>query len=161
MAIYLLVIAWILLFKLGVRFSYMETRSMNLIPFKEPLILNGEPDFGEVILNVIIFVPLGIYTGILFAKWVFRKKLLFFFLSSFLVEALQFILAIGAFDSTDILTNTLGGLIGLYLFKIVEIGFGNKLRAQKFVNLIAGIGTAAILLLLVLLKLDMLPIRYR
>ena len=58
--IYLIVLFWILLFKLGVQFSYMGKRSVNLIPFSEPLISNGRTDVGEIILNVVIFVPLGI-----------------------------------------------------------------------------------------------------
>jgi glycopeptide antibiotics resistance protein len=72
--IYLIAICWILLFKLGVRFSYMEKRSVNLIPFSEPIILSGEN-----ILNVIIFVPLGLYAGVLFERMTFGKNFLFFF----------------------------------------------------------------------------------
>ena len=49
---YLVALCWILLFKLGVRFSYMGNRKVNLIPFSEPLILNGKIDVGEIILNV-------------------------------------------------------------------------------------------------------------
>ena len=59
-SIYLVALFWILLFKLGVRFSYMENRKVNLIPF-ESLISNGKIGFGEIIMNVIIFLPLGIY----------------------------------------------------------------------------------------------------
>ena len=58
--IYSIALFWILLFKLGVRFSYMENRQVNLIPFSEALYLNGKMDFGEMIMNVVIFVPLGI-----------------------------------------------------------------------------------------------------
>lgn len=65
LVIYLIAIVWILLFKLGVRFSYMEHRQVNLIPFKD-LILNGKTEYDESIMNVIIFLPLGIYTGTLF-----------------------------------------------------------------------------------------------
>ena len=36
--VYLMALAWILLFKLGVKFSYMERRTVNLIPFNEALI---------------------------------------------------------------------------------------------------------------------------
>jgi len=57
---YLIALCWILLFKLGVRFSYMGNRRVNLIPFSEPLILNGKIDVGEIILNVVIFMPLGV-----------------------------------------------------------------------------------------------------
>jgi glycopeptide antibiotics resistance protein len=159
--IYLIVLSWILLFKLGVRFSYMGNRSVNLIPFSEPLILNGKIDVGEIILNVVIFVPLGIYAGILFEKWIFGKKLFFFFLVSLIVEGLQFILAVGAFDITDIITNTLGGIIGLMIFEAIEKAFNNSVKAQKFINIIAAIGTVLIILFLVLLKMNMLPVRYQ
>jgi len=159
--IYLIVLSWILLFKLGVRFSYMGNRRVNLIPFSEPLILNGKIDVGEIILNVVIFVPLGIYAGILFEKWIFGKKLFFFFLVSLIVEGLQFILAVGAFDITDIITNTLGGIIGLMIFEAIEKAFNNSVKAQKFINIIAAIGTVLIILFLVLLKMNMLPVRYQ
>ena len=154
--IYLIALCWILLFKLGVRFSYMGNRRVNLIPFSEPLILNGEN-----ILNVVIFVPLGIYAGILFERRIFGKKLLFVFLLSLLVEGLQYILRLGAFDVTDVITNTLGGIIGLMIFKGLKKTFNNSVKAQKFINIIAAIGTVLMILLLVLLKMNMLPIRYK
>ena len=69
--IYLIALFWILIFKLGVRFSYMENRNVNLIPF-------GKIDLSETILNVVIFVPLGIYAGVLYKRWIFGKILFFF-----------------------------------------------------------------------------------
>lgn len=159
--IYLVALLWILVFKLGVRFSYMETRSVNLIPFSEPLILNGKIDFGEMILNAVIFVPLGIYAGVLFKQWTSGKKVFLFFLISLLIETLQFILKAGAFDITDIITNTLGGIIGLIVFKAIEKVFKNNFKAQRFINIIAATGTVLMTLLLVLLKLNMLPVKYQ
>lgn len=159
--VYLIVLWWILVFKLGVRFSYMESRSINLIPFSEPLILNGKIDFGEIILNAMIFVPLGIYAGILFEKWNFWKNVFLFFLISLMIEGFQFIFRVGAFDITDIITNTIGGIIGLILFRAIEKIFQNNSKAQKFVNIIATIGTVLMILLLSLLKLNMLPVRYQ
>lgn len=38
--LYWIALFWILLFKLGVQFSYMENRQVNLIPFREFLIKN-------------------------------------------------------------------------------------------------------------------------
>src|SRR5690349_6246270 len=113
--IYLVALCWILLLKLSVRFSYMGNRRANLIRFKEPSIITSEN-----ILNLVIFVPLGIYAGILFERWPSSKKVLFFFLLSLLVEGLQYILRLGAFDVTDIITNTSGGVVGLILFKAIE-----------------------------------------
>ena len=106
-------------------------------------------------------MPLGVYTGILFERWIFGRKLFFLFLISLIVEGLQFILAVGAFDITDIITNTLGGIIGLTIFKAIEKGFNNSVKAQKFINIISAVGTALMILLLLLLKMNMLPVRYQ
>jgi len=154
--IYLIALYWILLLKLGVQFSYIKNRSANLVPFNESPILTGEN-----ILNVVIFVPLGIYAGILFKRWIFTKKILFFFSLSLLVEVLQYIFRLGIFDVTDIITNTFGGVIGLILFKAIEKAFNDNLKAQKFINNIAATGTILMILLLVLLKMNMLPVRYQ
>jgi glycopeptide antibiotics resistance protein len=159
--IYLIALLWILLFKLGVRFSYMGTRSVNLIPFNEFFLSNIKIDRAEIILNVVVFVPLGIYAGVLFKKWTWGHKLFFFFLISLMLEGLQFIFRIGAFDITDIITNILGGIIGLLIFEAIEKLFNNSVKSQKFVNTIAAMGTAIMISLLLLLKLNMLPIRYQ
>jgi glycopeptide antibiotics resistance protein len=75
----LVALLWILEFKLGVRFSYMGKRRVNIIPFSEPVILNGKIDFGEMILNAVIFVPLGIYAAIIFEKLdLWKKKFSYF-----------------------------------------------------------------------------------
>ena len=76
-------------------------------------------------------------------------------------EALQFIFRVGAFDITDIITNTLGGIIGLMIFKAIEKVFKNSVKAQKFINIIAAIGTVLMISLLLLLKMNMLPVRYQ
>jgi glycopeptide antibiotics resistance protein len=134
----------------------MGKRSINLIPFSEPIISNSEN-----ILNVVIFVPLGIYAGILFERWIPGKRLVFVFLLSLLVEGLQYILRLGAFDVTDIITNTLGGMIGLIIFSAIGKAFNNREKTQKFINIIAATGTGLMILLLVLLKMNMLPVRYQ
>ncbi len=159
--IYLLALVWILLFKLGVRFSYMENREVNLLPFREPLFLNGKIDFPEIIMNAVIFVPLGIYSGILFKRWSFVKNLLFFFSISLMIEGLQYILRIGAFDITDTITNTLGGIIGLMMFKAIEKAFANSVKAQKLINVIAAIGTVLMIVFLVLLRTGNLWLKYQ
>lgn len=152
--IYLAILCWILLLKLGVRFSYMHERSFNLIPFSKAHI-------GEMVLNVLAFVPLGLYTAMLFVRWHWSKISLFCCGFSVLIESIQFALAIGAFDITDIITNTIGGLIGLALFYAMEKAFGNRGKAQRLINVLATIATATLVLFLFLLKMNLLPIRYQ
>ena len=138
--IYLIVLFWILLFKLGVNFSNMgKISTINLIPFSKPSMSHGKIDFSEMILNVLIFVPLGLYAGILFERWIFVKKLLLFFLISLIIEVLQFIFRLGVPDITDIISA----------------------KAHKFINIIGTIGTVLIILFLILLKTNNPWIRYR
>lgn len=158
---YLLILAWILLFKLGVQFSYMTTRSVNLIPFKAPTIINGGIDKGEMILNMIVFFPVGVYVAMLFERWTFLKKLFLVFLISLIIEVLQYTMAIGALDITDLITNTSGGLIGILFYQIIERILSGSAKAQKIINIIAAVATVMLLTLLILLKLNMLPIRYQ
>src|SRR5690349_12415240 len=94
LVIYLMALCWILLLKFGVRFSYMHNRRVSLIPFNQ-YIQYGTLNMSETLLNVAVFIPLGVYAGILFNSWNFSKKLLFFFLVSLTVEGLQYILAVG------------------------------------------------------------------
>ncbi|MGC4035748.1 MAG: VanZ family protein [Chitinophagaceae bacterium] len=160
--IYLVVLFWIIVLKMNVSFSYMKgARSINLVPFSKPLILNGKVDYGENILNILIFLPLGVYAGILYKTWATSKKIVVFFLVSFLCETLQLALNIGAFDVTDIINNTLGAIIGFVLFKVIEKLFKNEVTTQRFINIVAAAGTITMIVLLLLLKTNNLWIHGR
>lgn len=160
MIIYLIVLCWILILKLGVEFSYMSERRFNVVPFKEFFTPGYEVDWGGTIANVIIFIPLGVYVGVLFRLWSFTGKIIFCFMTSLVIEAIQFTLAVGAFDITDIVTNTFGGVVGLILFKVIAGISGNATRAQRLINVIASIATVLMVVLLIMLKMDLLPIKY-
>ncbi|MDP2043201.1 MAG: VanZ family protein [Algoriphagus sp.] len=154
--IYFSVLGWIILLKFGVQFSYMDERKINLIPFA-----NGYYDRMETFLNVLIFIPLGIYGGILFRRRSFKFNLFFYVLICLILEVLQYLLKLGTFDVTDLLTNTSGGIVGYVLFWTYGKLNMNPLKAQKQINVVAAIGTFLFVLLLILLKLNMLPIRYQ
>jgi len=159
--IYSAVLVWVLILKLGVEFSYMDTRSVNFTPFRELRAFGFKSNILEILLNVVIFIPMGLYSGALFKNWGLIKHVLVFLVISLCIESLQYALAIGAFDITDLITNTLGGILGWVLFKLIKKIMGSQVKAQKVINALAGIGTFAVLLILVLLKLDLLPIKYR
>lgn len=155
--VYLGALFWIIVLKLNISFSNTgKASNINLIPFREPLILNGKVDFGEMILNVLIFIPLGLYVGILYQKLSIGRKISSFFFISLICEVCQLVLRIGAFDITDIINNTFGGIIGLLLFKGAEKVFKNSIKAQKLINIIATIGTILIFLFLFYLKINIL-----
>jgi glycopeptide antibiotics resistance protein len=158
--VYLIVLCWILILKLGVEFSYMSERRFNILPFKEFFTPSLAVDWGGTIANVLIFIPLGVYVGVLFRLWSFAGKIIFCFMTSLIIEAIQFALAVGAFDITDIITNTFGGVVGLMLFNAVAHISGSDTSAQRLINVIATIGTVLMVALLIMLKIDLLPIKY-
>lgn len=150
--IYLIALFEIIIFKLEIPFTNMGyLRSINLIPFSESLIVNDAIDFSEILMNMIIFIPLGIYIEMLFSKWSTIKKISAIFIVSLICEISQFIMAIGASDITDIINNTLGGIVGLLIMYILVKLFKNKHKIYKFVNITATIGTTFMVLLLSIL----------
>jgi glycopeptide antibiotics resistance protein len=70
----------------------------------------------EMIFNLVIFILFGLLLNVNFKQTSFRKKLATIFLFSLSAEIIQYILAIGRSDITDIITNTFGGWLGLELY---------------------------------------------
>ena len=119
--IYVFLLVWLVLFKLQTNVHDLgRQRSVNLIPYQGSVIVNGKIAFDEIIYNVVVFIPLGIYISMLKPKWSFFLKVMPALAGSLLFESLQYIFAIGASDITDVIGNTLGGLLGVctyYVFK--------------------------------------------
>jgi len=146
-AIYFLAVVWIILFKMGFSLhSIGSHRSINLIPFGAMAQRNGFDDFNEVINNIIIFMPFGIYLCMLKQEWSFIKKVAPLFLTSLALEIFQYIFAIGATDITDLLANILGGIIGIGIFTIFMIIFRDT--TYKIVLFLALLATVVMVVFL-------------
>jgi Glycopeptide antibiotics resistance protein len=121
LALYLVILIWLVLFKLQYNilsvFNYHH-RSLNLNPFAAPLKANGRINFGEMIDNLIIFIPFGLLLNVNFKKAGFLPKFALILVFSLTCELIQFIFAIGATDITDVITNTAGGFLGLEFYSL-------------------------------------------
>jgi|SRR5579862_550734 len=141
LAIYIMILIWLVLFKFSLHISHVlahHRRSLNLIPFAAPSIVNGRINYEEMIYNCIFFIPLGLLLNVNFKKVGFLPKLAFVAGFSLTAEIIQFIFAIGATDITDVITNTLGGFLGLKLYDL-----GNKyIITEKLDKVIVAIGYA-------------------
>lgn len=147
LVLYLIVLTWFVLFKLRVSIPSLlagSNRTLNLIPFAAPAIKEGRINYGEMIMNCVIFIPFGLLLSTCFKKAKFLPKLGYILAFSLVVELLQYIFGIGATDITDLITNTLGGFLGLQLYDL-----SNKFISSK--NLDRAIIIIGILLLLVAL----------
>lgn len=150
--IYMLILTWIILFKMQFSLEgFGRFRNINLIPYAGSVIVNGKVQLSEIFQNIIIFIPVGIYLSMLKSNLSFVKKALSIAGFSLLLEILQYILAVGATDITDLINNTLGGIIGIGIYAAVDAFVKPKEKANRIFNILAAIGTVCLCALLLLL----------
>ncbi len=73
--------------------------------------------FGDLVLNALLIMPLGYLLPVSirrFNRW--WQVLSIGFLFSLLIETVQLITRLGWFDASDLLHNTLGALIGYWIY---------------------------------------------
>ena len=120
--LYFFLLTWIIVFKFRLDITTLRyLRSINLIPFKEN-------ELKEIFINIFLFIPYGMYLRELSSKKSLTVAMVV--LTSFLFELLQYILHIGISDITDIMMNTLGGIIGILFISILE----NKIESSKILD---------------------------
>lgn len=152
--IYFLLLIWIIVFKMEFSiFDINELQSLNLDPYSAPARINGEIVYEEIIFNVLAFLPFGLYLEILVKHWKIYQKVFVFLLVSVSFEIVQYIFAIGASDITDVINNVLGGILGILLFKLLNIFMKNNHRTHKFINIISAGATLLVLIILFVLKI--------
>lgn len=149
--IYCLVLIWVVLFKAS--FSWeairllVREREINLIPFYglgKWVFLNR-----EMLLNIIIFVPMGTYLCMLGASA--KTAVPYGFLASLGLELIELVTRLGTFDVTDLITNTLGTAIGMCAYLLLRLLVKEKKTADRAVNIVAVTVVAGIVILSVLL----------
>lgn len=131
-------------------------QTINLIPFRtiidylfnEDVIVRSFA-FSNIMGNIAIFIPLGIYIPLLINKKSIFTNSAIVALISLCVEIVQYILAIGTADVDDIILNTIGGLLGILIFKLVYLIFKDKSKVViTFLTPIGGVIAVILLFLL-------------
>ncbi len=129
--IYILFISWRLFFfaYAGNVRSEMTQISYNLTPFKT--ILNYIRNSGHISFrvwiynlggNIAAFIPLGFLLGAAFKKASARMVVFLSFVLICSAEIAQLISRRGVFDVDDILLNSLGSVLGYFLYRILLSG---------------------------------------
>jgi glycopeptide antibiotics resistance protein len=154
LALYILVLVWLVLFKFSFDLSEVfahHIRILDLVPFSGSF----RENLPERISNVIAFVPFGLLLQVNFKQTSVWQKLAFICAFSIAVETFQYIFAIGATDITDVITNTLGGLLGLALYDLGK----RYVDSQKLDRFIAMAG-AFLVAAFILLRVFVFRVRY-
>lgn len=140
---YLIALTWIILFKMEFSLDALGySRNVNMVPFGNPVIVNGQVDYHEIIQNALAFIPFGLLICVLMEKRNFVIKILPILLTSLTFEVLQFVLAVGASDVTDLIMNTLGGAFGIGIALLISRVFpGNWV---KIINIVSFVGAVVL-----------------
>lgn len=120
---------YLFIFMYSLFFKYYDLgtwSNVNLIPFKTILpyltgtvITNSNVMIINLIANILLFVPLGFYVGII------RKHHLLYSVVVLLtiplaIESIQHLTRTGIADIDDLLLNFLGGLLGMFILYVLE-----------------------------------------
>lgn len=117
----LIFIIYVLCLFYVVTFQDVGWSSSNFIPFKEMFRYSfGSRLFIKNVLgNIILFMPYGFFISYYLDLKKLRSALLLTFLVSFSIETTQLLIG-RVFDIDDIILNLLGGLIGFYIYKLLD-----------------------------------------
>ena len=116
--------------------------SLTLVPFL-PMVA----DFKNTILNIILFVPLGIMLPFLWKKYnTLKTTLIFGVMMSLTIELLQ-LFTYRATDINDLIANTLGAVLGYFLFRIISYLVPSVRNVAKRKNEVAAVIVPVILVM--------------
>ena len=95
------------------------TRAVKLVPFvaDDGYGVNTVP---EMLANLALFVPFGVYVGLLAPRLRWWSVAAVAATLSAGFEALQFVLAVGSSDVTDVVLNTAGAVVGVVVLAIAR-----------------------------------------
>ncbi len=140
-AVYLVALTWIILFKLTIPeniSTLSRERVLNIIPFYD--IIAGEYfDTFDMVANIIVFIPFGIYTAVMLKELPIKHQASTALFLSIAYESIQFIFAIGVADITDVMMNTLGAYIGIVIYRYITSRLISDMKARRFVTICSAV----------------------
>ena len=140
--VYLLFLVWSILFKWSFSLKEIEViRVYNFIPFHYEDGHDIGFHFWEVINNALIFIPVGVYLCLMFKKMPLLGRFALIFAVSLALEGSQYILAVGSFDITDLITNTAGGIVGIGVYLIGRTLLRDKVKAERIIAVLVNLIT--------------------
>jgi len=91
---------------------------------------SSEVDLTEFILNIAVFVPVGVLACMAFGKQKLIRAVFVGFCLSFVIELSQLVLRCGYVSGVDVIHNTLGTLVGA-LLSLLVISVAEKIKMSK------------------------------
>ena len=133
-------------------------RNFNVIPFytikefMEKAEDNPWLAIYNILGNIIVFIPYGMYLPIIKKSNRLGENMSVVLLTSLIIEIIQYIFNVGAFDVDDLILNTLGGFIGISAYFIMLKIFKRREKAKNVIAMLSlAVGVPIIFLGLILL----------
>ena len=133
--LYICLLVWVVVFKCNLinsvtqtyeyfkSFTLAERFNFYLVPFKDyfegPFLIQIRTIIEDDILNLLLFVPFGMYLTLFIKKGSLYKVIILTFVLSLFFESFQLFSLIGSFATKDLITNVLGSLLGYLICKLV------------------------------------------
>ena len=76
--------------------------------------------YNWLILNVLLFIPYGILTSVVFQKMRISKLFFYGILTSVIIELIQYLSRLGCFDIDDLIQNAIGICVGCLLANFLQ-----------------------------------------
>src|SRR5690349_5223680 len=127
-------LVWIVLWKLQVPFvGTGSERQLKLVPFLATTRAGASAPV-EVVANVLLFVPFGIYLRLLAPTSRASALVGTTAGASVALEVVQYGLSVGRSDFSDVVANTAGGLVGVALVRLAHLRLRDRMsRALTWV----------------------------
>ncbi|MBQ9730505.1 MAG: VanZ family protein [Bacilli bacterium] len=147
--IYLLLFVWVIIFKCNIDsslvngYQYLKTISLKerfmlyLIPFKKYETDSLIKMTIDMILNIIIFIPFGLYLSYFIKKNKFIKTLVISIGVTLFIEFFQLFSLLGSFQTEDIIVNILGGVLGYTAYLLIYKDNPYRIKILNICSLVA------------------------
>ena len=149
--LYVLICSYALIFKYVSPLELFSSnreyiRSVNITPFHTIYsYLSGRLNVPPIIIvsniigNIILFIPMGVYLQLLKKSRKIWTSTLFVLFISLFVEIFQFVWGLGATDIDDIILNFSGGLIGILIYRGLCVLLRDEEKVRTAIVFLGGI----------------------
>ena len=110
-------------------------RNIVLVPFYSFAAAKDQPElYREMLMNVLLFVPPGLFLPFVFKSRSVPRSVLAAFLLSAFVETAQYFFGLGMAEADDLITNTLGAFIGSTSYWISRWSVWQRVISNKDIS---------------------------